>query len=59
MRGKKGWGNIDPILAHTDADGVRYIVDGHHRIEAAKRAGIDSVNWVEATPEQLRRIWGW
>ncbi|MEJ7595954.1 MAG: ParB/RepB/Spo0J family partition protein [Planctomycetaceae bacterium] len=58
MTAQKGWGNIPPILIHTGKDGMKTIVDGHHRLEAARAAGIE-IRWMEATLEELKRIWRW
>jgi hypothetical protein len=58
MKHQKGWGSIDPVLIHTGADGMKTIVDGHHRIDAARIAGV-AVRWMEATPEELKRFWKW
>lgn len=33
-----------PILAWRQEDGKWLVVDGHHRLEAAKRAGVDEIN---------------
>jgi len=37
---KTGWANMPPVSL-VDIDGKLYILDGHHRVAAASRAGVD------------------
>ena len=53
IRKASGWGKMDPVIVRIDPKtGAKYILDGHHRVEAAKREGC-AVNWRKATPEEL------
>jgi len=47
---KGGWQG-DPIKV-VEHNGKRYIIDGHHRVEAARRAGID-VQYKIASPSEM------
>ena len=49
---KNGW-TFDPVLV-VEHNGQRYVIDGHHRIEAARRAGIE-VPYKIATPDEMAR----
>jgi ParB-like chromosome segregation protein Spo0J len=45
-----GWQG-EPIKV-VENNGKRYIIDGHHRVEAARRAGID-VQYKIASPAEM------
>jgi ParB-like chromosome segregation protein Spo0J len=47
-----GWQG-DPIKV-VEHNGKRYIIDGHHRVEAARRAGID-VQYKIASPSEMAK----
>jgi ParB-like chromosome segregation protein Spo0J len=45
-----GWqGGPIKVVEHN---GKRYVIDGHHRVEAARRAGID-VQYEIASPSEM------
>lgn len=50
---KKGWQG-EPIVVRFLPDGTKEILDGHHRVAAAKRSPkVSEVPWREATPEEV------
>ena len=49
---KDGW-IFEPILV-VEHNGQRYVIDGHHRLEAARRAGLE-VQYKIATPEEMAK----
>src|SRR5205085_27684 len=50
---KNGW-TFEPVLV-VEHNGQRYVIDGHHRLEAARRIGIE-VPCKIATPEEMARF---
>ncbi|GIL26351.1 ParB-like protein [Actinocatenispora comari] len=40
-----------PISVVTDGDGTQYVVDGHHRLAAARMAGVDEVRIIDVTDQ--------
>lgn len=50
-RGEFDW-DQSPISVVRGPDGTQYVVDGHHRLSAARRAGLDEVK-VEDVTDQL------
>jgi hypothetical protein len=54
MKLRNGFG-APPIEVFRNRGGGREVVDGHHRLEAARRAGVD-VSWVDAPPGTVQ-LW--
>nr|WP_254608576.1 ParB N-terminal domain-containing protein [Burkholderia lata] len=58
MRSQGGYGTFPPIEAADVGDGQLVIVDGHHRAEAAIKAGIPEVpvNVTTVSPEVAEQL---
>jgi RHS repeat-associated protein len=58
MRAEGGYGTFPPVDAADIGDGQLLIIDGHHRAEAAKKAGISEipVNVVKVSPEEAMEL---
>jgi hypothetical protein len=55
MRQANGFGDIPPIQVFQGQMGALEVIDGHHRLEAAKRAGVD-VSWQHASQTTVQ-LW--
>ena len=49
----------DPILVWKQEDGRWLVIDGHHRLEAAKRAGLEEINAKEPFLPHMKDGYGW
>ncbi|RKP43479.1 hypothetical protein D7S89_26040 [Trinickia fusca] len=58
MRAQGGYGAFPPVEAADVGDGKLVIVDGHHRAEAAMKAGIPEVpvNVAQVSPEEAEQL---
>lgn len=58
MRAQGGWGAFPPVEAADVGDGKLVIVDGHHRAEAAVKAGIPEVpvNVAQVSSEEAAQL---
>ncbi|MGU7773982.1 RHS repeat-associated core domain-containing protein [Burkholderia sp. MR1-5-21] len=58
MRAQGGFGTFPPIEAADVGDGKLVIIDGHHRVEAAMKAGISEVpvNVTTVSPEEAAQL---
>lgn len=58
MRAQGGWGTFPPVEAADVGDGKLVIVDGHHRAEAAVKAGIPEVpvNVAQVSSEEAAQL---
>lgn len=48
-----------PILVWKQEDGRWLVIDGHHRLEAAKRAGLEEINAKEPFYPHMKAGYGW
>lgn len=48
-----------PILVWKQEDGRWLVIDGHHRLEAAKRAGLEEINAKEPFFPHMKAGYGW
>ncbi|WP_156429810.1 ParB N-terminal domain-containing protein [Burkholderia sp. FL-7-2-10-S1-D7] len=58
MRNQGGYGEFPPIEAADVGDGNLVIIDGHHRAEAAMKAGVSEVpvNVAAVSPEEAAQL---
>ena len=54
----KGQGTELPVEYITDRDGNKHIVDGNHRLEAARQRGDTHISARESSlPDEIKRNW--